>query len=119
MTEGIDWIARSAARAKGRRPDYFADPAVDRLYSLAMALAAELSVVRERLDTLERLLEAKNTLLRSDIEAFVPDTDAGYERGLETRSYITRVMRSFQQDVEAMENLEPPIVDLVEKLSRE
>jgi hypothetical protein len=117
--ESVDWIARAGARAKGRRPAYFDDPAIDRLVSLAMALTAEVSVLRERLDTVERLLEAKGGLSRAEIEAYVPDSAAGEERGEATRAYVARVMRGFQQDVEAMANPDPPIMDWVEKLAKE
>ena len=44
---------------------------------------------------------------------------AGDERGIATRAYIARVMRGFQQEVEAMENPDPPIMDWVEKLARD
>jgi hypothetical protein len=44
---------------------------------------------------------------------------AGEERGEATRAYIARVMRGFQQDVEAMANPDPPITFWVEKLSKE
>jgi len=118
MTEGIDWITRSGARAKGGRPLFFEDPAVDRLTSLAMALAAELSATRERLDTVERLLEAGGSLSREAIENYTPDRQAGDERGLATRAYIARVMRGFQQEIEAMENPDPPVTDWVNRLSR-
>jgi hypothetical protein len=119
MTEEIDWIARAGARAKGRRPDYFEDPALDRLLSLTMALVGEVSVLRERMDTVERLLEAKGTISRADIDAWQPDRAAGEERGIATRAYIARVMRGFQQEVEALEAADPPITDWVEKLSRD
>ena len=118
MTEGIDWIARAGARAKGRRPDFFEDPALDRLLSLTMAVMGEVAVLRERLDTVERLLEAKGTISRADIEGYVPDRAAGEERGLLTKAYIARVMRGFQQEVEAMEHPDPPIMEWVEKLSK-
>ena len=38
MTEGVDWIARAGAKAKGRRPEFHEDPAIDRLLSLTMAV---------------------------------------------------------------------------------
>lgn len=117
MTQGLDWIARSGARAKGRRPAFFDEPAVDRLYSLSLALMAELSATRERLDTVERLLEAGGSLNRQDIEDYAPDRTAGEERGEDTRAFIARVMRGFQQEVEAMEQPDPPILDIVEELS--
>ena len=118
MTEGIDWIARAGAKPKGRRPAFFDDPAVDRLLSLTMAVVGEVSVLRERLDTVERLLDAKGTISRADIEAYQPDRTAGEERGEMTRAYIARVMRGFQQEVEALENPDPPIMDWVEKFSK-
>ena len=119
MTEGIDWIARAGARAKGRRPEFHDDPAIDRLLSLTMAVVGEVSVLRERMDTVERLLEQKGSISRADIDAFVPDRAAGEERGLATRAYIARVMRGFQQEVEALENPDPPITDWVERLTRD
>jgi len=115
----FDWVSASGHRAKGRRPDYFEDPALDRLYSVVFALAAEVSALRERQNTVERLLDEKGTLRREDIEAYEPDRSAAEERGLATRAYVSRVMRGFQQAVEAMEADEPPVADWVEKLSRE
>ncbi|MFN4039154.1 MAG: hypothetical protein ACK4IB_07445 [Erythrobacter sp.] len=117
--EPLDWVALSGRRAKGKRPDFFDNPALDRLYSTVFALAAEVSALRERQDTIERLLDAKGTLSRDDIENYVPDRAAGEERGLATQAYLARIMRGFQQEVEAMEAHDPPIMDVVERLSRE
>ena len=113
--EELDWIAAWVGRAKGKRPDYFDDPATDRLMSIALALAAEVSVLRQRLDTVERLLEAKGSLSRIEIEEYMPDADAAYERSVETRAYIARVMRGVTQAMEAMQVDEKPI----EEVSRE
>lgn len=115
MTEGIDWVDRAAARAKGKRPAYFDDPAQDRTLSIVLALAAEVSALRERHDTLERLLDSKGTVSRADIETYEPDADAAYERGLSTKAYIARVMRGVTQEYEAMATPEPS----VEVVSRE
>ena len=76
----FDWVAASGRKAKGRRPDYFEDPALDRLYSTVFALAAEVSALRERQDTVERLLDAKGTITREDVETYEPDRTAAEER---------------------------------------
>ncbi|MEM9500483.1 MAG: hypothetical protein AAF941_01435 [Pseudomonadota bacterium] len=115
----LDWVALSGKRAKGKRPEYFEDPALDRLYSTVFAMAAEVSALRERQDTIERLLDANGMVKREDIERYEPDREAADERGLATRAYIARIMRGFQQEVEAMEASDPPIMDVVERLSRE
>ncbi len=122
--EPLDWVALAGKRARGERPAFFDEPALDRLYSVVFALAGEVSVLRERLDTVERLLDAKGTISRADIETYEPDREAGEERGLATRAYIARIMRGFQQEAEAMEAAsrgegDPPLTELVEKLGKE
>ena len=114
MTD-IDWIARSGARAKGSRPKYFDDSAVDRLLSIVMALAGEVAIVKERLDTVERLLDARGTISRADIEAFEPTADAGHDRGLMHREFAARILRGVQQDMESLETDE----SCVEEVSRQ
>lgn len=111
MTERLDWVARAGAKAKGKRPQYFEDPAIDRTLSIVMALVGEVSVLRERMDTIERLLDARGTISRADIETYTPDRKAGEERGLITRDYIARIMRGVQQDMEALAELNEPSVE--------
>ena len=115
MTDAIDYIARAGTKAKGKRPAYFEDPAIDRTLSIVMAIAGEVSVLRERLDTVERLLDAKGTISRADIETYVPDRASGAERALLTKDYIARILRGVQQDKEALAESGPS----VEELSRE
>ena len=115
MSDLVDPVARAGAKAKGKRPQYFDDPANDRTLSIVMAIAGEVSVLRERLDTVERLLDAKGTISRADIESYVPDRQAGQERGLLTKEYVARILRGVQQDMEALAERGPS----VEELSRE
>lgn len=116
MSEPMDWIGLAGKRAKGKRPEYFEDPAIDRILSIVMALVAEVSVLRQRQDTVERLLDARGMISRADIEGFVADKDAAYERGLETKAYIARVMRGVQQAMEAMAVDEKPIEQVSKEL---
>ena len=112
----LDWISRAGKKAKGKRPQYFDSPENERMLSILMALVAEVSVVRERLDTVERLLDAKGTVSRSDIEAFEPDKDTAFERGLKTREYIARVMRGVQQSMEKMNEDEPDLEQVSDEI---
>jgi len=118
MSDPFDWIARSGAKAKGRRPDFLGNTNEERMLSMLMALVAEVSVVRERLDTVERLLESKGTISRADIESYAPDLETGKERNRIVREYLARVMRGLQQELEATANPEPPIEAIVEELTR-
>ena len=119
MSESVDWIARAGIKAKGKRPKYFEDPAIDRTLSIVMALVGEVSVMRERMDTIERLLDANGTVSRADIDAFTPDRQTGQERGLLTKEFIARVMRGVQQDLEALDELAEPSLEELSKTIRD
>ncbi len=82
--------------AKGKRPVYFDDPQTDKVLAIVMALIGEVSVLRERLDTIERLLEAKDILAIADIEAYQPDDSVAKEREQWRAEYIARVLRVLQ-----------------------
>jgi len=60
-------------KAKGKRPVYLDNAKVDRLLTMIMTLASEVSVLHDRLDTLERLAQEKGILSLEDIEAYQPD----------------------------------------------
>ena len=49
--------AKRIHTAKGRRPYFFDDPDIDKLLAMIMALVGEVSVMRERMDTHERLAQ--------------------------------------------------------------
>jgi hypothetical protein len=115
VTEDLDWISRSGLKAKGKRPQ-FLDPADDRILSILMALVGEVSVMRERMDTIERLLDANGTISRADIESYTPDMDTGRERNLLIKEYLARIMRGVQQDMQSLAELEPPIEDVIKEM---
>jgi hypothetical protein len=87
--------------------------------SIVLTVAGEVSVLRERLDTVERLLEAKGRISRADIDAYQPDRDAAHERGLATKEYVARIMRGVQQDMEAMAAAPEPSVEDISRRLRE
>ena len=97
-----DALARSSAKPAGKRP-YFLAPETERVLAITMAAVQELAVARERIDTLERLLEAKGVVRRDEIEAFAPTPDQAAERGLWMQEYLTRILRIVQQEAEAVE----------------
>jgi hypothetical protein len=66
--------------ARGPRPEFFDDASSDTLLAMNVALLTELMVTRERLDTLERLVEAQGLVPRTAIDAFEPDDAAEAER---------------------------------------
>jgi hypothetical protein len=98
----IDPIALANAKARGKRPWFFKDPDVERVLSIAMVIAMEHAVTRQRLDALERLVEAKGIATRAELDAWTPSPEAEAERTRWMKEYIARVLRIVQQDNEAV-----------------
>ena len=117
----LDPITLAGTRPKGKRPYFFEDPAVERVMSIAMAIAMEHAVTRQRLDALERLIESKGLATRAELEQFKPDASAEAERTTWMQQYIARVLRIVQQEAEALENeaKEPPLSDLIAQMRDE
>jgi hypothetical protein len=79
--------------AKGRRPFFFKDPNTDKLLSMVAALAGEVAVLRQRLDTHERVAAARQLFSIEDIEAFAPDVQTSDERARWRQEFLQRVFR--------------------------
>jgi hypothetical protein len=90
-------------KARGQRPEYFADPAIDKVLSITMALAGETAVMRDRLDTIERLLEAGQPVSRAAIDAFAPDEAVRAERDAWRDEFLDVVFRIIHQEREELE----------------
>jgi hypothetical protein len=77
---------------KNGRPNFFDDPVNDKLLAMVMALLGEVSVLRERVDTHERLAARHGLVTAMDIEAFVADEDA-------RQAMLERVLSVLSEDV--------------------
>jgi hypothetical protein len=78
---------------KGKRAGFFEDPGVDQLFAIATALTAEVSVLAERLRTLEGVLRGRKVLGESAIEDYVIDDAESAERAVERERLIERVFQ--------------------------
>jgi hypothetical protein len=76
------------------------NPETARLMKICMALTAELTVVRERLDTVERLADKAGLIAQSDIETYAPDPQAAAARDDIRRRIMKRVFRALKLDAE-------------------
>lgn len=83
-------------RPKGHRPQVFNDPAIDQLHAAFVAMATELAVAFDRIDTLERLLEHRAGISRAEIEAWRPDDAAAVDRAARRADIAERLLRPFR-----------------------
>lgn len=84
---------KTPRRAKATRPQYFADSNMDQMHAMIVAMATEISVLYDRFDALERVLEKKGSLVRADLEAWQPDDGAHAERKGKREALIRRIFR--------------------------
>jgi hypothetical protein len=98
----FDPLALAGAKAKGKRPYFLESEDTERLLNVVLALAQETAVMRERMDTIERLLAQKGLLSAGDIEAYAPTKAEAAERGLLMQEFIARLLRILQQEQEAL-----------------
>ncbi|MEM9234163.1 MAG: hypothetical protein AAGA69_07990 [Pseudomonadota bacterium] len=117
MTEKIDPLILAGAKSKGKRPWFFENPDTERVMNITLALMQEVAVIRERLDTVERLLERDGQVTREAINAYSPTKGEADERGAWMQEYIARCLRILQQDREALQ-AEASSEDVAEEFAR-
>lgn len=106
-----DPAVRIARVAKGKKPQYFSDPAIDKLLWMTLTLMEELSVTRDRLDAVENLLEQRRVLKPSDVDAYRPGTAAAQRRNRRRAEYVDRVLRAAQAELEELTGRDMPKSD--------
>jgi hypothetical protein len=76
---------------------------MDQMHATIMALTQELSVVIDRLDTIETVMDEKGFVSRSDIEEFRLTESTQMARRAKRSAYIGRVFRSVSDQREVIE----------------
>jgi len=107
-TKSVGTTTRIARLAKGKKPQYFSDPATDKLLWMTLTLMEELSVTRDRLDAVERLLSKKRLLKLDEIDRFAPDAAAAAARAARRSAFVERMMRAVHAELEAIAGREMP-----------
>jgi hypothetical protein len=83
-----------------KRPSQFDDPAIDTLLNIVLSLGGELYVLRDRQRIIEKMLEAKGTISRSDIDAYKPTPEEEEEFRKDRDAFMLRFLRVFDGNLE-------------------
>jgi hypothetical protein len=95
---GTNVTKMTTRRAKGAHPHFFDDANIDRLLTMIMNMAEEISVLRDRLDTHERVAAAKGAYAPADIEAYEPPDEVRAQREAWRNTFLDRLMKTLEQD---------------------
>jgi len=91
---------RLPRHAKGDRPAFFpGEPAAERLLGMVMTLATELAVVRERLDTIERITAARGMDLAAEVDAYEPPVGVREAREAWRQAFLDRLLKTLGEEV--------------------
>jgi len=89
--------------ARGKRPALHDNPAVDRLVAMVLALTSEVSVLRDRIDTIEILGERAGWLEAGAVDGFVADQPLRERREAAREAYLGRVLHILKSEIEGLE----------------
>ena len=78
---------------------FFSDPDVDRLLSMVVSLATEVAVLRDRLDTHERLAEQGTLATAEQVEAYESSPEVAADRDRWRTRYLRRVMARLSNEM--------------------
>ncbi|WP_448585301.1 hypothetical protein [Thermaurantiacus sp.] len=92
-------LPRLPRRAKGARPRFHDEPAIDRLIAMVVALASEISVLADRLATLETL----SGVGHAAVDAHVPELAERERREARREALIARVFAALEVELEGEE----------------
>lgn len=85
---------------KGRRPQFFDNAEIDRLHGMMMAMATEMAVLYQRIDTMERVAAQKGLVLRDELENHVPDAAAESEREVWRQKFLDRLFYLYREELD-------------------
>lgn len=118
--ENVDENIELKRHAKGKRPGFYEAEGMDEAMSMIMVLASELSVLRDRLDTIEHIAAAKGVDLGSEIEKFKagPEILAAREKHrqefLDRLYYVTKKKAVEQSTKDTDERYKNVLKDIAE-----
>lgn len=91
-------MSRIPLSARGRRPAFFDNKAIDSLVTMMLELSAELWVVKERQRALETLLQESSPDLVEKLEAWQPDDAMAAELATERQVFLRTILRTLEAD---------------------
>jgi hypothetical protein len=88
---------------KGKRPAFHDNTSVDKLISITLALASEVSVLRDRLATLQKLGEDAGWLKEGAVEAYVPGKAERVSREAQREEYLQRLFYVMKEELDDLQ----------------
>ena len=105
MTDQPQLIGKRPRTAKGPAADLLDCKDAERILSLALASAAEISALYDRIDTLERFIVTKLDADMDDLDAIRNDSNAQDDRTRWRRAFVSRLLRGLETELEESDRI--------------
>jgi hypothetical protein len=83
-----------------KRPSQFDNPEIDTLLGILLSLGGEVYALRDRMRVVEKMLEAKGTISRADIESYKPTPEEEKEIREDNDAFMARLFRVLEGDLD-------------------
>lgn len=103
---------------KGKRPSFFDESAVDQIVTMMLEVMAELWVVKERVYTLEKVLDEAGIAAKEKIEACELNADEVAELEATRRKFVETIMRSLEANFVDRGSLQKEVDDLTDEMKK-
>ena len=87
--------------AKVKNLVYLDDNSVDNILAMVMTLTQEISVLTDRLDTIENLMAKKGQINIDDINSFEPDNELQEKRSERRKALLKRVLLPIEKALDS------------------
>ena len=87
--------------AKGKNLVYLDDNSVDNILAMVMTLTQEISVLTDRLNTIEHLIAKNGQIDLDDIDNFEPDYQLQEKRSERRKSLLNRVLLPIEKALDS------------------
>ena len=91
---------KDAFAVAGPTAFFFENEVIDRLFGMNLALAAEISAVSEKLDTVLRLLERQQVLEPTAVAQFEPSEAEQAARDAVRKTFVSTLLAPFQHQAD-------------------
>lgn len=103
-------------QARCKRPSFFNDSATDQLITMMLETMSELWVVKERLYTLEKVLEEQGLSVRQPIDSCRFTAEEMRQLEDTRRQFVESIMRSLEANFVTQKRMQSEIDELREEM---
>ena len=111
-------MSRIPLKTRGKRPRFFEQTGLDQMMSMMLEVMTELWVVKERVYTLEKVMEQNNIDLKDAVERHALNDEEKNELEQTRRKFVENILRTLETEFVAAQDLQQEIDQLTDTMTK-